>query len=50
MFGLPGTGKSVDVAMVLVLTFRDGRIRREVRNYDFTRMLIQLGIMRAKPA
>jgi steroid delta-isomerase-like uncharacterized protein len=50
MFGLPGTGRKVDVAMALVLTFRDGRIARELRIYDFTRMLIELGIMRAKPA
>jgi steroid delta-isomerase-like uncharacterized protein len=50
MFGLPGTGKSFDVALVLVLTFHDGRIRREVRIYDFTRLLLELGIMRAKPA
>jgi steroid delta-isomerase-like uncharacterized protein len=50
MFGLPGTGRKVDVPMALVLTFRDGRIARELRIYDFTRMLIELGIMRAKPA
>jgi steroid delta-isomerase-like uncharacterized protein len=49
MFGMPGTGKKVDVPMVLVLTFRDGRIVRELRIYDFTRMLLALGIMRAKP-
>ena len=32
----------------LGLTLRDGRIAKEMRIYDFTNMLIQLGVLRAK--
>jgi hypothetical protein len=28
----------------------DGKIAREIRIYDFTGILVQLGVLRAKPA
>ncbi|MDP2055935.1 MAG: hypothetical protein Q8L75_20040 [Acidobacteriota bacterium] len=31
------------------LTLKDGLIVRETRLYDFTSMLMQLGVLRAKP-
>jgi len=30
--------------------FADGNIEREVRLYDFTGILVQLGVLKAKPA
>jgi hypothetical protein len=30
--------------------FADGRIKREIRIYDFTGILVQLGVLKAKPA
>ena len=48
--GLPGTGKKLEFDCVLSFEFRDGLIRRERRIYDFTGLLIQLGVLRGKPA
>lgn len=48
--GIPGTGKRVEFDCVLIFDFEDGRIKRERRVYDFTGMLIQLGVLRGKPA
>ena len=50
IFGMPASGKRIERTVVFLLTFRDGRISREVRIYDFTSMLIQLGVLRAKTA
>lgn len=48
--GLPPTGKAMKFRMVSLLTIRDGLIVREQRTYDFTGLLIQLGVLKAKPA
>ena len=48
--GIPGTGKHVEFACVLIFDFKDGLIAHERRIYDFTGMLIQLGVLRGKPA
>jgi C-1 hydroxylase len=48
--GIPGTGRRIEFDCVLVLDFQDGLIERERRIYDFTGMLIQLGVLRGKPA
>ena len=48
--GIPGSGKRVEFECVLIYDFRDGEISRERRIYDFTGMLIQLGVLRSKPA
>jgi steroid delta-isomerase-like uncharacterized protein len=48
--GIPGSGKRIEFDCVLIFDFEDGRIKRERRVYDFTGMLIQLGVLRGKPA
>ena len=50
IFGMPPTGKRIEQTVAYILTLRDGRIARDVRIYDFTSMLMQLGVLRAKPA
>ena len=48
--GIPGTGKRVEFDCVLIYDFEDGLVKRERRVYDFTGVLIQLGVLRGKPA
>jgi steroid delta-isomerase-like uncharacterized protein len=48
--GIPGSGKRIEFECVLIFDFQDGRIKRERRIYDFTGVLIQLGVLRGKPA
>lgn len=48
--GIPGTGRRLEFDGVLILDLRDGLIQRERRIYDFTGVLIQLGVLRGKPA
>jgi predicted ester cyclase len=48
--GLPPTGKKFTMPMVFLFTIRDGRIQHERRVYDFTGLMIQLGVLKAKPA
>lgn len=48
--GVPGTGKHIQLDCVLIFDVEDGLIKRERRIYDFTGMLIQLGVLRGKPA
>jgi predicted ester cyclase len=48
--GIAGTGRRFEFVCVLAFTFRDGLIAHERRIYDFTGMLIQLGVIRGKPA
>lgn len=50
MFGMPATGKRIERTTAFILTLKDGLITKEVRIYDFTSLLIQLGALRAKPA
>lgn len=47
--GLPATGKPFIVPVVLMYTLKDGQVVREKRIYDFTGMLIQIGVLKAKP-
>jgi predicted ester cyclase len=47
--GLAATGKPFRLPMVMVCTLKDGAIIREQRIYDFTGMLIQIGVLKAKP-
>ena len=49
VFGLPPSGKRIDVTIAYMLTFKDGLITKETRIYDFTSMLMQLGALKAKP-
>ncbi len=48
--GIPGTGRHVEFDCVLVMEMAGGCIARERRIYDFTGVLIQLGVLRGKPA
>jgi steroid delta-isomerase-like uncharacterized protein len=46
--GLPPTGRAFEVPMVMLATVNDRRIVHERRIYDFTGMLVQIGILKAK--
>jgi steroid delta-isomerase-like uncharacterized protein len=48
--GLPATGKPFRVPVVMLCTLQDHQIVYERRIYDFTGMLIQIGVLKAKPA
>jgi steroid delta-isomerase-like uncharacterized protein len=48
--GMSPTGKPFAVRGVFLFEIRDGKIVSERRIYDFTSMLIQTGLMKAKPA
>jgi steroid delta-isomerase-like uncharacterized protein len=48
IFGVPASGKTIEANIAFVLTFENGRIAKEVRIYDFAKMLLQLGVLRAK--
>ena len=47
--GLPGTGRKARVTGVLVMKIDDGEVEEELRLYDFTALLVQVGVLRAKP-
>lgn len=47
--GLGGTGRRFTIQGVRLFTMRDGRIAREHRYYDFTGLLIQIGVLKSKP-
>jgi hypothetical protein len=50
-FGIRGTHRRIDVQVAWHLTLAtDGLIARERRIYDFTGLLLQIGVLRAKPA
>jgi predicted ester cyclase len=46
--GLPGTGRRVQIHGVLMCTLGEEGIANERRIYDFTGLLIQLGVLRGK--
>ena len=48
--GMPATGRHVTIPVVFVYEFKDGKIVRDRRIYDFTGMLVQVGTLKAKPA
>jgi predicted ester cyclase len=50
LFGLPGTGKRFEFTCVVVLTIADGKIVHERRVYDFTGLLMQIGVLKTKVA
>lgn len=47
--GLEPTGKRFEVRCAFLFFFRERKIAHEVRIYDFTGMLVQLGVLKAKP-
>jgi len=48
--GLDPSGRSFKAPAVFIYEFRDRKIARESRIYDFTGVLIQIGLLKAKPA
>jgi steroid delta-isomerase-like uncharacterized protein len=48
--GLPPSGKPVRIPVALVCEFRDGEIVYERRLYDFTGMLVQIGVLKTTSA
>ena len=48
--GLPPTGRAVRFVLVSVLGLHEGPIVHERRIYDFTGLLVQIGVLKAKPA
>lgn len=48
--GLAPTGKRFEVRCAFLFVFADGGISHEIRIYDFTGLLLQLGVLSAKPA
>ena len=49
IFGVSPTGRLIDVNIAFVMTFTNGRASaKEVRIYDFAKMLLELGVLRAK--
>jgi|KBSMisStaDraftv2_1062788.scaffolds.fasta_scaffold1473538_1 steroid delta-isomerase-like uncharacterized protein len=49
MFGVEATHRRFRVQGVLVFELRDGKIISERRLYDFTSLLIQVGVLKTKP-
>ena len=48
--GFPASGRRFEFDCVLIFDVENGFIVRERRIYDFTGLLIQLGVLRGKPA
>ena len=48
--GLPPSGRAFRFPLVALLVFRDRAIVHERRIYDFTGLLVQVGVLKAKPA
>ena len=49
-FGLAASGRRVKFVCAFIYTLRDGQIVHERRILDFTGVLVQVGVIRAKPA
>ena len=49
-FGLPGTGRRIDFRSGHLMRVENGSVTHVRRIYDFTGILLQLGVLRAKPA
>ena len=48
--GIPPTGKRFTMPAVFFYELKNGQIVRERRIYDFTGLLVQIGVLKAKPA
>jgi steroid delta-isomerase-like uncharacterized protein len=48
--GMAPSGRPAQLPMVVVCRVADGLITHERRIYDFTGMLVQIGVLKAKPA
>ena len=50
LMGLPPSGKHFRMPAVFLYDLRGDKIVRERRIYDFTGMLVQIGVLKARPA
>ena len=50
IFGLPPTHRRIHFKVSVLMTCQDGLCVHERRIYDFTGLLVQVGVLRAKPA
>ncbi len=48
--GLAPTGKMFEIRCSFLFSFENGKVAHELRIYDFTGILLQLGVLKAKPA
>jgi steroid delta-isomerase-like uncharacterized protein len=49
-FGMPPTGRRVEFRAVFIYTMGDGQIVHERRVLDFTGVLLQVGVLKARPS
>ena len=49
-FAMPPTKRRFECRMVFVYTMKDGQIVHERRSLDFTGVLLQIGVLKARPA
>ena len=47
--GLPGTGRKAQIHGARIFRLDNGLIKEELRLYDFTLLLMQVGVLRGKP-
>jgi steroid delta-isomerase-like uncharacterized protein len=50
LFAMPGTGRRVENRVMFLFKFADGQVVSETRLYDFTGLLVQLGVLKARTA
>jgi uncharacterized protein (TIGR02246 family) len=48
-FGLAPTGRHAEAQVALLMTVADGLVTEERRIFDFTGILVQVGVLKAKP-
>jgi predicted ester cyclase len=48
-FGHPGTNKPIEISLARLMTLENGFITHQRLVYDFTGLLVQIGVLRAKP-
>ncbi len=48
--GLAPTGKPFRLSIIHIYTFKNGEIQHERRVSDFTGLLVQIGVLKARPA
>jgi predicted ester cyclase len=50
LLGFEPTGKRFQMSMAFVHRLKDRKIVHERRIYDFTGLLVQIGVLKARPA
>ena len=48
--GLPPTGRQMEFLMAALMGVENGFVVEERRIYDFTGLLVQVGVLKAKPS